>query len=87
MGVKKLLAKQKEDFLNLHEVLCGMTATDGSSYEEAAQALCHALRDASDGEVIWYVKPARAPKKPLSDEFIETAFQCLTQASLYGHLD
>lgn len=44
MGVKKLLKKQDEGFISLHDLLLKMTeAGDGCTIQEAALALCALL--------------------------------------------
>jgi hypothetical protein len=39
MGVKRLLAKQTQGFINLHDLLTRMTEIDGATYQQAAEAL------------------------------------------------
>lgn len=83
MSVKKLLAKQEEGFVSLHDVLTQMMA-DGSSYEEAATALYRLLRNGDEEPPQWWIKDALLGLHIASNKESSDAFACLVQATKVG---
>lgn len=84
MGVRKLLAKQKENFISLHEVLSRMSSTDNSSYEEAAQALSQSLKEVSTDGPSWYVFRHADGRTAITDSSVQEPYKCLEQAVSFG---
>ena len=55
MGVKKILAQKYAGFISLDQVIGQMAKSSGTSYQDAATALCILWRDELDSPD-WHIK-------------------------------